>query len=255
MSRLLPDTDDLAVWRLDEAAAPFVNSTPSTDPNIAGSLSTLQSFSNLGKTDPLLRVCGPYGYGSKGVFFTGTSNRASIYGASTFEPQPPITCSMWIKIHKYDTGSVTHGFLRKQKNSSGNYSSTLLLGNGKSTFSDPESVYMYANVNAGTDTECRSSRTKRIPFGVWSHVGFSMTSTEIRVYRDGDLIALSTGGPFTINYGTHGPWFVGAIPSAGPSYSPSCYAIADVRIAKVARPASWFKDMYAQARLTRLQYL
>lgn len=252
MSRLLPDADDLAVWKLDESGAPFVNSTPSTDPAKAGSLTTLQSFSNLGKMDPLLQVCGPYGYGSKAVLFAGTGNRASIYGADTFEPQPPLTCSMWIRIHKHDTGSVTHGFLRKQRNISGDYSSSILIGNLKSGSSDPEGIYIYANV--GSSVEGKVSKSKRLPLGVWAHLGFSMTSTEIRSYIDGALVSVTTGTGFALDYGTHGPWFVGAIPSAGPTYVPSCYAIADVRVAKVVRPIDWFREMYGRARLTRVPY-
>src|SRR5512135_1411566 len=112
--RIAPDNNDLVVWKLDEATAPFVNS--STSPSAPShAVSDLNSISGT----VLTQQPSPFAASGPGsaVQFTGNNSgspRNFIAGANNFLPQPPMTISCWLMIRNYDTTGFTQHGVAKQ---------------------------------------------------------------------------------------------------------------------------------------------
>jgi hypothetical protein len=261
MPRVTPDNSDIVVWKFDDSGAPFVNS--STSPSSAGSaanLTTLSSATVNGVTTPKLQQVGPFA-GSKCVEFFGSqsaSPRAFISGANAFRPQPPITISGWILLFRYDASFTQHWFQKQHTIGiwSGSTFQTVFFQNriyvGQSEQVD---IGVFTGPQGGENTGVVIDISRRIPLGIWCHVGQTFDGNNSVFYLNGDVWATSTltGSPRTINYdtsGSSGPWFIGAIPSgSGAPEEPYC-KLADWRVANVVRPKSYFENIYYQGQLS-----
>ncbi len=249
--RVAPDNNDIVVWKLDEAAAPFVNSSTSgSAPSHAVSdLSTLSG-------SPLLRQ--PSLFAASGtnscVLFTGNqsgSPRNFISGANNFLPQPPVTVSMWYFLRAYNSSGLTQHGLTKQTTTgswSGSTFGSFDLAQSRQYVSQPTQFDFYLLTGgigqAGGNALIPNELT--IPLHTWSHIGMTYDGTTVLAYINGNNVGSGVASPTgNIFYsGTPGPWFIGAIPSGSGSPEESSASYCDIRVANVVRPQSYFANIY-----------
>lgn len=240
--RTAPDNSDLVVWKLDESAGTFVNSStsPSAPSHANSDLSTISGTIVRQQVSPFA------GTGlNSALQFTATNSGAPrnfISGASTFEPTSPITISWWMNLRSYNTNGAVQHIVNKQ-NTAGVWSgvtfSVWTMQNqsvGSSTYS------IYSNGITSTPTYWT------MPLNNWSHVGVTYDGSTVINYLNGNLVQ-QYAGTGAINYGGHGPWFIGSIPSGSGSPEESAVSVCDVRIANVVRNQSYFQNIYQQATL------
>ena len=254
-TRIAPDGYDIVVWRLDESAAPFVNS--STSVNSPGSSANLTVLSG----SPLLQQPSPFALNgtNSSVQFSGNdsgSPRNFISGANSFLPQPPMTVSMWCVLRSYNgpSGLTQHGLSKRTTTGvwSGTTFSSLTLVQNEIYASRPTYFDFSITYNAGGNGVNASVTTDiNVPLNQWCHVGFTYDGTNVDGYINGNNVSSASGGVFNAIYysGTPGPWFVGAIPSGSGNPEESCMSFCDIRIANVIRPLSYFQNIYQNAIL------
>lgn len=255
-TRIAPDGYDIVVWRLDESAAPFVNS--STSVNSPGSSANLTVLGG----SPLLQQPSPFaGSGTNSsVQFSGNDSgtRNTINGANTFIPQPPLTISMWCVLRTYNgpSGLTQHG-LSKQTTTgvwSGTTFSSITLPQNEQYASKPTFFDFSITFNAGGNTVNASVTPDiNVPLNQWCHVGLTYDGTNVDGYINGNWVSTASGGTFNAIYysGTPGPWFIGAIPSGSGNPEEANMSYCDIRIANVIRPLSYFQQIY-QAGVTNV---
>lgn len=260
MARVDPDNNDIVVWKLDEATAPFINSSTSNlgvAPGSTANLTTLATSLTQGKEDPIRQVCGPYGPGSYGLMFLGTNSRARVDGANAFQPQPPITLSMWMKLQGRQPTGYTMHFLQKQHSInvwSGRFTD---IGMNDVVYNgDPLAFEGGCTTTGNIGHGARASATKRLQLGRWSHVGLTISASILmKVYINGMQVAQDgPSGVTAIDYdatASSGPWFLGAIPGGSGATEPAWATYADVRIANIVREQPYFQNIYEQGMLTR----
>lgn len=250
-TRIVPDGYDVVVWKLDDSGAPFVNSSTSVNsPGTSANLTVLSGSVALQQPSP---------FAASGtlscVTFPGNQNgspRNSINGANTFIPQPPLTVSMWVYLRQYNNGLTQHGLAKQTTTntwSGTTFASINLIQNegynSKPTYFDFSITYNSAGngVNANVTTDIN------VPIGQWAHVGLTYDGTNVDGYINGNNVSSSSGGAFNAIYysGTPGPWFIGAIPSGSGSPEEMIASYADIRVANIVRPLSYFQNIYQSA--------
>jgi len=236
MPRVLPDEHDVIVWKLDEASGPFRNSgtlgpNVSTDLIASGTINTQR----LGLVGPCIDFPGQE---------NGSGNRNSVGGASTFEPQAPITVSLWVLMRSYNsTGGDNNGQILRKALDNSSWSNPFsafgfaLLGNNDGQWAST----ITTSVNGLVVSTL--SANNRLPLGIWSHIGFTYDGYTFLTYLNGNLIQ-SQSVTGTITYGNHGSWFCGSILAGSGSKQEPCMMIQDIRVADVVRPLSYFKDIH-----------
>jgi len=245
--RVNPDGYDIVVWKLDDAAAPFINSSTSgSAPSHA--VSDLATLSN-GTNPPKLQQPSPFAaYGTNSaILFTG-SNSASprnyILGANNFEPQAPVTFSCWIYLRIYSNGLTQHYFAKQHTVNvwSGTFAQVELQN--RTYTSQPSAFDLFIAPTSGGAIVLDASNT--IPLNTWCHVGLVYDGSFVYGYLNGNLVGqvASTGA---INYGNHGPWFFGGVPAGSGGVEEGAYSICDFRVANIVRPQSYFQDIYRKA--------
>lgn len=247
--RIAPDNNDIVVWRLDEAAAPFVNS--STSVNSPGSSANLTVLGG----SPLLQQPSPFaGSGTNSsVQFSGNDSgtRNTINGANTFLPQPPMTVSMWVVIRTYNapSGYTQHGLAKQTTTGvwSGTTFASINLLQNEQYSSKPNYFDLSITYNAGgSGVNASVTPDINVPLNQWCHVGLTYDGTNVDGYINGNWVSSSSGGSFNAIYysGTPGPWFIGAIPAGSGNPEESCYSFCDIRVANIVRPLSYFQNIY-----------
>lgn len=93
MTRVAPDNNDIVVWKFDDASAPFINSSTSTNA-ISHAISDLATLSGT----VLLQQPSPFAASGEFSCVQFTSNNSSsprnhISGANNTEVQAPVTFS------------------------------------------------------------------------------------------------------------------------------------------------------------------
>ena len=174
------------------------------------------------------------------VDFPGT-NGVDAYGAAAVTPAYPITLSLWTR---------SRGF-------PGGYTRFLCKSYAPASWSAPYLSLSIEQANASNGTwevviaVSGSLHTLSVPYadrlqlGVWHHIGLTYDGATLAAWKDGVQVAsLSLTG--AIDYGSNGLWFFGAVPTValGGSGDPVDGLIDDVRVANVARAASWWMDAY-----------
>lgn len=252
-TRIEPDDNDIVVWKLDDATAPFVNSSTSTS-------APSHAISDLGTISGNVQTQQPSLFAASGsnscAFFSGNNSgspRNFISGANSFLPQPPMTFSGWMYLRNYNTTGFTQHFMTKQTVTgqwSGNFAS-LSIAN-RIYASQPQQMDFYVRTQSGSDTGNNGlvSTEYTIPLGTWSHIGLTYDGTTVLSYINGNLVSSGSGLPGNIFYsGTPGPWFFGAIPSGSGNPEESVISVCDIRVANVVRPLSYFQNIYRQGTL------
>lgn len=247
--RVEPDNNDIVVWKLDDASAPFINSSTSTSApsHIVSDLATL---SGSGVGAPKLQQPSPFApYGNNSaVLFTGdnaSSPRNYILGATGVEPQPPVTFSCWLYLRVYANGFTQHYFAKQHTANtwSGVFAQVELQNRTYAGQSNAFDLFVVPTSGGAIVLDAANS----IPLNIWCHVGLVYDGSFVYGYLNGDLVGQATATG-SINYGNHGPWFFGG-PLGSGSVEEGAYSICDFRIANVARPQSYFQNIYRQAIL------
>lgn len=245
--RVDPDGYDIVVWKLDDAAAPFVNSSTSgSAPSHA--VSDLATLSGTGVGAPKLQQPSLFsGTGNNtAVLFTGNNASAPrnyILGANNVEPQQPVTFSFWLYIRTYSNGFTQHFFAKQHTAGvwSGTFAQIELQNRTYTSQSTAFDLFLAPTSGGALILDAANN----IPLNVWCHVGLSYDGSFVYGYLNGNLIGqTAASGP--INYGNHGPWFFGG-PLGSGSVEEGAYSICDFRIANVVRPQSYFQDIYRKA--------
>lgn len=253
--RIAPDNSDIVVWKLDEATAPFVNS--STSPSaISTAISNLNTISGTVST----QQPSPFAASGPGsaVQFTGNNSgspRNFISGANNFLPQPPITISCWYYQRAYNsTGFTQHGVTKQTTTGvwSGVTFGSVVLAQNRQYASLPTQYDLSFTTNgSGAGGSAVAVQDFTIPLNTWTHIGMTYDGTTILGYINGNNVSSAVTSPTgNIFYsGTPGPWFMGAIPS-GSGNPEECQAgFCDVRVANVIRNQAYFQNIYQNVTL------
>ena len=248
--RIAPDNNDIVVWKLDEATAPFVNSSTSTNA-ISHANSDLATISgNVQTQQPSLFAASG---DNSCVWFSGNNSgspRNFIQGANNTQPQPPLTVSGWVYLRAYNTTGFTIHLITRQHttNSWGPPFSSLQVGQNRQYASQPQQWDFSVNTTSGAGGNAFVSEQYTIPLGTWSHIGLTYDGTTVKSYINGNQVGEGIASPTgNISYG-NGPWFFGAITGSG-NPEESCNSLCDVRIANIVRPLSYFQNIYTSGTL------
>jgi hypothetical protein len=253
--RVAPDNNDIVVWRLDEATAPFVNSSTSgsAPSHLVSDLATISGTIFTQQPSPFA----PFGPNSA-VQFSGnqsSSPRNFISGANNFLPQPPITISFWYYQRAYNSSGLTQHGVCKQTTTgvwSGVTFSSIAMAQNRQFASLPTQFDFFYLTNAsGAGGSAIAVQDFNIPLNTWSHVGATYDGTTVLSYINGNNVASVVASPTgNIFYsGTPGPWFMGAIPSGSGSPEEPSAGYCDVRVANVIRNQAYFQNIYQNATL------
>jgi len=241
--RVAPDNNDIVVWKFDDAAAPFINS--STSPSaISHAISDLATLSGT----VLRQQPSPFaGSGTNGsVQFTANNSGAPrnfISGANNFEPSSPLTISGWINLRSYNTtGFVQHLF--NKQDTTGVWSGPFGVVTIQNSSTGSSTYFMLLSTVGAQGT--RQNFT--IPLNTWFHIGLTYEGTTINTYLNGNVVAQYSASGATF-WGSHGPWFFGAIPAGSGNPEESAISLCDFRFANIARDQSYFQNIYQQAFL------
>lgn len=248
--RITPDNNDIVVWKLDDAAPPFINS--STSPSAPShAVSDLATLSGTGSGAPKLQQPSPFSP-TGAVLFTGTNSgspRNFIAGANGVQPQAPVTFSCWVYLRNYSTTGFTQHLWAKQTNT-GNWSSTFASVELQNrTYASQSQQWDLFVLATGATPLVPAEYT--IPLNTWSHTGITWDGSTQLAYINGVLVGQvsSTG---SINYGsTPGPWFFGAIPSGSGNPEECVASICDFRIANVVRSQTYFQNVFRAGATTQ----
>lgn len=243
--RVAPDGNDIVVWKFDEAASPFLNSSTTGFYTSGASQLSVTGTIRFQQPSPFAAT------GTNSAFqFLGIdsgSPRNVVSGATTVEPQPPVTFSGWYYIRSYTPNGFNPMYFSKQHTagvwSGATFAQVEVQGRqyaGQSTAFD---FFVVANSNT-VDAIVPNDLT--IPLFTWSHIGITYDGTTLNAYINGNLVgqATSTSPPSNINYGGHGPWFFGTVPAGSGDPQEPAFSLCDFRIANVVRPQSYFQNVY-----------
>jgi len=260
MPRIAPDLFDQIVWPLTETSGAYRNTGQylpndlSTDLNITNSI--IRTGTGLFDNCPQVPGTSNFPTGS-------SSTRNYIAGGQNILLDAPITLSCWVNMRSYTTSNAQTIVGKEYRDSS-------LI----SSWTNP---YYAMNIsllttNGGGDWQAAiatSSSTRAtfsvtdfpIPIGTWSHVGMTYDGLYLRVYLNGCQMIYYSGGvqyntvaasalSYTDGTNGYGYWRIGAITATGStSKEEPNMQIQDVRIANIARPLSYFKNIYAAGAL------
>lgn len=255
MPRIAPDLFDQIVWPLTETSGVYRN-VGQTSPNDASTdLTVTNTITRTG--NGIFGNCPQFPANSN--FPTGSNTtRNYAAGAKNIIISPPITVSCWVYLRNYTTTAAQNIIGKEYRDSSlvstwttpfYAMSIDVLTSNGGGDW--------FITVAANSSTRVTQSITDfPIPLGVWSHIGMTHDGTGIRAFLNGcqciyysGATQLSSTASSTISYtdgvNGFGNWKVGAITHTGSTNKEEPMAnIQDVRIANVARPLSYFKNVY-----------
>lgn len=230
MGRILPDAADLVVWEMNENALPFRNKgSMGSSMDLTSQSAAGWSANNVGRTN----AC-PYFPGGRSCY---------VYNDNTnFRPNYPITISHWI----YLTGYMVWGMaVTRWTDSSwvGPYATWYpwqLAGEP-----GPRQSWWWALVKTdggggGAGPPNSADSQYDTVTGIWYHIGIVYDGVKIQTYWQGQKInenalwgnIVYNSGSVRTNIGASG------YPENLQGY------VDDIRIAGVARPASWFAAMY-----------
>jgi hypothetical protein len=243
-TRVAPDNNDIVVWKLDDSAAPFINS--STSPSaVSHAISDLATLSGT----VLLRQSSPFAVsGANGsVQFTATNSgspRNFISGANNFEPAFPLSISGWLNLRSYNTTGFVQHPINKQ-DTAGVWSGITFDVVFMQNQSIGSSTYFFGLSTAGAQG---TRQNFTVPLNTWIHIGLTYDGSNQITYLNGNIVAQwsSTGAT---TWGGHGPWWWGAIPAGSGNPEETAMSVCDFRFANIARPQSYFQNIYQQAIL------
>lgn len=229
MVRIAPDANDVLVHFLNDAAGTHVN---------AGTAGTSGNFVDYGS--PIFGATGLLGDAmySPSAYLVNARNGSG--GANDTLITPNISLSGWILMRRGTTYPAE--IFNKQYFLNGWSNPFLTFGFQTHTTNDGE-CDLYITLN-GTLQFVRTPASYVIPIGKWSHIGGTWDGATLKFYINGSL-AISSPFSGVIDYGTsgRGQWYVGGIPGTSTNQDPPII-VQDIRVANVARPQSYFANIY-----------
>lgn len=229
MGRIAPDGYDVLVYMLNETTGTFINT---------GTAGSTADWTLYGGALP-----GVQGIFDDALYIPGnfiSNNKDGAQGGSDVLINAPISISGWVFLRRYTSGFAN---LFEKKYFQSGWTSPFLAFGLYMNSSANGSWITYITLNGVLQSNTMSVNDGPIPQGRWCHVGGTWDGTTLRSYLNGTLVR-STNFSGTLDYGsTPGPWFTGAIPDSGTTDSP-CVIVQDIRVANVARPQSYFAEIY-----------
>lgn len=229
MARITPDGNDVMVLKLDETGPSRTNQ---------GTIGSAGDWTDFGS--PVSDAQGLLGDAMyiPSAYLVNARNGSG--GANDVVITPNVSISGWIFLRR-NTNYFAEVFNKQYFLNS--WSSPFLTFGLQMQNTNDGSIEMYITVN-GTLQVIRSGSSFPVAVGKWTHVGGTWDGSTLRLYING-LLAVSS--PFTgvIDYGTsgRGQWYTGGIPGTGTNQD-SPIIVQDIRIANVARPQSYFANIY-----------
>ena len=190
---------------------------------------------------PLNTIVGPPTFYRRGPFEASmqTYDGKYVRGASALEP-PGNSISLDCWIYTIGNGGPSqYIFTKGYDNAWGTHQDSIdlsLSSNG---------LIAYTVIDLGTSQPYAQTA---ITWNVWHHLGMSYDGTTLSLYLDGEL-ASSGHYPGSIDWGTHQDWVLGC--NHLPLLRDEWYdgQIADARVSNIARPASYFRNIWETAEL------
>lgn len=231
MPRIAPDSNDIIVQLLSDDGPTHLNT---------GTTGVNSNFTDYG--NPIAGVPGLLG---KAYYLPGSSispNHDGTGGGGNTQATPQATLSGWIFLRRYS--GLTAEIFHKQYFDNGWSAPFTTLGVQVSNTNDGRWV-VYVSTG-GTLRSLSMSFNYVMPQSRWCHVGVTWDGTNLRAYLNGTLVGSSVPGGGAIDYNDNtasGLWFVGAVPGSATVNNPPII-VQDVRVANVARPQSYFANIY-----------
>lgn len=231
MARIEPDANDVFVIKFDGSTGTHINT---------GTIGNTGNFAEYG--DPIPGVQGLFGdslYIPSGFI---SPNRDGAGGANEVLVTPNLSMSGWVLLRRGPNFNCE--VWNKQYFLNGWSAPFLSFGIQYDTTSDGQ--WFFYITTAGTLKSVSMDSNYPMPIGKWCHVGGTWDGTTLRTYMNGTLVGSTVPGGGAIDYGTagnRGQWFAGAIPGAA-TIAASPVIVNDLRIANVARPQSYFANIY-----------
>lgn len=235
MPRIAPDSNDVIV-------IPLTGSSPYENKGYAGSQADWAPYGF-----PVITAQGLISIGgaSNAIYIPSTylvNVRNGAGGGSDVLVTPNVSISGWVFMRR-NTNYPAEIF-NKQYFANG-WSSPFLTFGFQTHSSNDGQLDLYITLNGTLQTQLRTPTSYVFPVGRWCHLGGTWDGTTLRMYINGSLAA---SAPYTgvIDYGiagTRGLWYVGGIPGSG-SNQDSPVIVQDVRVADIARPQSYFANIY-----------
>lgn len=236
MARIAPDSNDIIVHTLNGDPGTRINTGTSgaTDnwTDYGAPVSGAQGFLDIGGNSNALYIPSSYIIGTVRNG-TGGSNDTII--------SPHVSLSGWVFLRRYTNffAEIFH----KQYFLNG-WSTPFLTFGFQLTSANNGELDLYITTGGVLQTQLRTPNEYFFPVGRWCHLGGTWNGTTMNMYINGSL-AVSGNYSGTIDYGTasRGQWCVGGIPGSSTNQE-APVIVQDVRIANVARPQSYFANIY-----------
>lgn len=197
---------------------------------------------------------------------TNTQQRDYIQGLTGFHPAAPLTCSIWIKPHGFSVGRAESIFMCEWLPGWSGDTNNFVLGDGPWTSPFVSLQLYFTSDNDGSwgatvtiggvahSLDCRTNvngfRERVLPRdGIWNHLGFTYDGFFLTLFCNGlrgptSQISSPGFGAVDYNLGT-GLWVFGGNRSSLAGLDRLSASISEFRVANIARPISYFEQMYA----------
>lgn len=231
MARILPDGNDVMVFPLNDTGPARSNK---------GTLGPSADWTDYGAP-----VSGAQGLLDNAVYIPSTylvNVRNGSGGASETLVTPNVSLSGWVFLRRY-TNYFAEIF-NKQYFLNG-WSTPFLSFGFQLVNSNDGQLDCYITIGGVLQAALRTPTSYIMPLSRWCHIGGTWDGSTMKMYINGTL-AVSSPYSGTIDYGAagnRGQWYVGGIPGTGTNQDPPII-VQDVRIANIARPQSYFANIY-----------
>jgi len=232
MPRIAPDSNDIIVH--------YLNDPGPTHSNV-GTAGSDGDFTDYGGPVPSVSGLLDKAYYIPGQFIS--SNHDGTGGAnSVTSATPEVSISTWIFLRRYYSG---YAAIVNKQYAAGSWSPPYTSCGLYTNFTTDGRWIAYITTS-GTLKNITIGTNFALPMGKWSHLGMTWDGTNLKAYLNGNLAGSSVPGGGDIDYNTNGSpgkWFVGCVPDTG-TIDGGNFIIQDVRIANIARPQSYFQNIY-----------
>lgn len=236
MPRIAPDANDVIVVRLGDAAGTHLNT------GTAGATGNWVDYGN-----PISGAQGLFGDAMYIPSSYISSNHDGAGGGNDILVTPNVSMSGWV-------------FVRRQPNFFGEVFNKQYFLNGWSSPFLSFGIQMDNGSNGGwtfyvtiagvlrsvSMTVGSNTGNFYMPQGRWCHVGGTWNGSTLIAYLNGSVANSTSAFSGTIDYGTagnRGQWYCGAVPGSS-TIQAAPAIIADVRVANVVRPQSYFANIW-----------
>ncbi|SRR5258706_11145879 len=228
MARVLPDGNDVMVLQLDDSGPTRSNK---------GTLGSSADWTDFGSP-----VSGAQGILGNAMYVPSAylvNARNGSGGANDTLVTPNVSLSGWVLVRR--STNYPAEIFNKQYFLNGWSNPFLTFGFQTHSASDQCDLYITLG---GVLQTLRTPTSFPMPIGKWFHLGGTWNGTTLSFYINGTL-ATSSNLSGTIDYGAsgRGEWYVGGIPGSGTNQD-SPIIVQDIRVANVARPQSYFANIY-----------